>query len=399
MFKRLLSCLALAAACALSLPAQNVPGDGSGLWFTPKNAELTFQGLAAGDAIVFTRPVNNLPAGSYVQFGVNLEAKGPKAPGEFTVEIQDGTEWVSGGGFVTIDPAARHPSCFLHIFRLNNPVSDTLRVRCRVSGDKAIDGGLLSKDAPDNKFALKTKSYVGAYLNPIGSHVPVETKSLLLIGNSFTYYYGEAFMLQEIAFSQGLQLNIDMSLKGGQTFRQQCGLQMTGIKIAGGPYDCAIVQGQSQEPAKWAKEPGKHKDVKKAFQELCKSIRKSSPYCHIYMENTWSYPGASNGGFDSEQEFNELLIAGTKRISRAGRADVSPVGEAFTLSRKLYPNINLFSSDNKHQSQAGSYLKACVGYLLLRGLPFGPEVPSCGLPQADAAALRSVAEHVVLRTE
>ena len=328
---------------------------------------------------------------------MNLETKGPKAPGEFTVEILDGQQWVSGGSFVTVDSAVKHPSCYLHIFKLANAVSDTLRVRCRVSSALATDGSPLVKDDPDNKFALKTKSYVGAYLNPLGVHAPVETKSVLLIGNSFTYYYGEPLMLQEIAFSQGLCLNIGLSLKGGQTFRQHCGLEMTSLKIAEGPYDYAFVQGQSQEPAQWAKEPGKRKDVKKALRELCKSIRNSSPDCHIYLENTWSYPGASNGGFDTEKEFYDLLEKGCDKLSRAAGTDVSLVGQAFRLSRMLYPHITLLSSDDKHQNLAGSYLKACVGYLVLRGLPFGPSVPSCGLDPADAAALRSVAEQVVLR--
>ena len=79
-------------------------------------------------------------------------------------------------------------------------------------------------------------------------------------------------------------------------------------------------------------------------------------------------------------------------------ANVSPIGNAYKIiwdeKRK---EIRLFDSDSKHQSHYGSYLKACVNYLMITGEPFSDNVADCGLEPWKAATLRAVAERVVLK--
>ncbi|MBQ1683611.1 MAG: hypothetical protein II071_04970, partial [Bacteroidales bacterium] len=261
MIKKLLLALGLAAALSLSVNGQNnrpplpieyrVPSDGSGLWLIDKKNEVTFQGLTGWSTITFSLPVQQeLPAGSYVQFCVCLENKGAKAPQDYIVEINEGDAWRTEAGctFETVDSKVKHPSTFLHIFKLQKAVSDTLFVRCRVNSPLTTGGERLQRTEPENEVALKCRGYVGARLTSLGNTEPAEEKNLLLIGNSFTYYFGEPVILQEIAFSQGLRLNITASLKGGQSFRQHCGLRMTSLSIKKSVYDYAIIQGQSQEP-------------------------------------------------------------------------------------------------------------------------------------------------------
>ena len=411
MIKRFLLCVGLLAAFALSLPAQDivtrpplpftvrVPSDGSGRWLIEKKHPVTFKGLTDFCEIEFSVPVDSLPAGSFVQFGVSLENTGPKAPKKYVVKIFDGSNWRSEDDctFVTVDSEVRHPSVFHHIFTLQSPVTDTLRVRCIVNNPMATDGSRLSPNSPDNKTALKSSSYVGAVLRPLGESAPTEVKSILLIGNSFTYYFGEPFILQELAFSQGLQLDMHSSLKGGQTFRQHCGLEMTGLQIASGPSDYVIIQGQSQEPAQWAQAPCKQKDVKKSFLDLCAKIRSASPDARIFVENTWSYPAVDNGGFASEEQFLKYLHKGSVRLAKAAHAEYTPVGQAFKAAREAYPELDILAGDSKHPGLAGAYLKACVTLLTLTGRPFSADAPACGLPEQDAAALRAIAEQTVLR--
>ena len=411
MIKRFLLCVGLLAAFALSLPAQemvkrpplpfkvSVPSDGSGLWIIDKKTPVSFQGLTDFCELEFSVPVDSLPAGSYVQFGVSLENLGTQAPRWYSVEIFDGSNWriENDCRFETVSSEVRHPSVFHHIFTLNSPVTDTLRVHCRVDNPMSTAGTRLLPGSDENKVSLKSRSYVGAVLKPLGESAPTEQKRILLIGNSFTYYYGEPFILQELAFSQGLLLDMHSSLKGGQTFRQHCDLEMTGLQIAAGPYDCVIIQGQSQEPAQWAQKPCKKKDVKKSFLELCAKVRSVSPDARIFVENTWSYPAVDNGGFASEEQFLKYLHKGSVRLAKAAHAEYTPVGQAFKAAREAYPELDILAGDSKHPGLAGAYLKACVTLLTLTGRPFSADAPACGLPEQDAAALRAIAEQTVLR--
>lgn len=376
-----------------------------GLWFL--DAPDVRRGLVENDAITFSIPVEKLPAGTYVQFGVCLENLGDKAPRHYKVEVEQGRDWVcitepvyndglADHSFITVSSADRHPSTYQDIFRLRKTVKDSLRVRCRVCSPYAVDRSILSRDEQDNAVELKGRQYVAARLNPLGTKIPMLTQSVLLIGNSFTYFYGEPLMLQEIAFSQGLWLDVHTSLKGGQTFRDHTGLQMTLRSTSREVYDYAFIQGQSQEPAQYASDLVAGRDVKLALCELCDHIREVSPECSIFVEQTWAYAAGDCGGFGSMESFDALLADGTAKLALAGRAGVNPVGPAFAAVRADGSPVNLFFPDNKHQGLAGSYLKACVTYLKISGKAFHGAVPSCGLPEDDAAYLRSIAEKIVL---
>ena len=340
--KRLILILALLAA---GLPAAF--GQGSredGLWILKKTDDSERRGMVEGDAFVFSRPVGTLPRGSWVEFGVTIENTGDKAPLHYLVEFFDGGQWMSDPDFIYSDglaeysfrtdsSARRHPSVYLTTYRFRKEVRDTLKVRCRVCSSYAVDHSTLDAADPDNRTGLKKKSYVGAYLQPLGRRCAVHTRNVLLVGNSFTYYHGEPFILEEIAFSQGWRLNIAASLKGGQTYRQHCGLPLTVGTCMSRRFDYAFIQGQSQEPARFAADPEGMKDVKDAFGELCFIIRRASPKAKVYVENTWGYPGASNGGFASLEEFDRLLDEGTDKLAASAGTLKSLVGQAFAAAR------------------------------------------------------------------
>ena len=84
-------------------------------------------------------------------------------------------------------------------------------------------------------------------------------------------------------------------------------------------------------------------------------------------------------------------------LAKAARTAVSPIGEAFRISREERPDIDLFSKDKKHQSEYGTYLKACVNYLMIFGGKFNGNASACGLDPEICAYLRSVAERVAAR--
>ena len=385
----------------LGLLAQLLPG----IWFL--DAPLERKGLAEGDAITFSIPVQDkLPAGTYVQFGVCLENLGEKAPRHYIVEVQDGNSWQSVSSrllqdgrasysFATVSAADRHPSTYQEVFRLRKAVKDSLVVRCRVCSSFATDGSELNREDPENAVSIKSAPYIGAILKPLGNKAPVKHFSVLLLGNSFTYFYGEPVLLQQIAFSQGIQLDIRSSLKGGQTFRDHTRLHLSLSTLSSEVFDFAFLQGQSQEPAYLAKDAYAGRDIRLALCDLCDALRATSPDCEIHVENTWAYENGNFGGFGSMAEFDRLLTEGTQTLARVSRSQVSPVGQAFAAARAAGAAPNLYDSDAKHPGLAGAYLKACITYLVITGKPFKGEVPSCQLPEEVAAKLRAIAESII----
>ena len=98
-----------------------------------------------------------------------------------------------------------------------------------------------------------------------------------------------------------------------------------------------------------------------------------------------------------------MMIRNASKIFGANDFEVSPIGRAFSIVRNENPGIDLYSADSKHQSDYGSYLKACVNYLMIfrklfQSQPADGATSSidCGIPHDQAAYLRQVAERVVL---
>lgn len=217
---------------------------------------------------------------------------------------------------------------------------------------------------------------------------------VLCIGNSFTYHHDADVLLQDIASSQGVRMQVGKYLKGGQTFGQHLGLPETQEAINAGNYDYCFLQDQSVNPARLARD-GKTEVLDDLINLKSRIIRKS-PDCTVILEHTWSYSGKEAGGMGTQDELDKYLRKGTKTMARKGHTWYSPIGEAFNRVYKERPDIHLLDKDDKHQSQEGAYLKACVNYLVITGKRFSGPVACGGLSPATAAYLRTVAEKTVL---
>jgi len=217
---------------------------------------------------------------------------------------------------------------------------------------------------------------------------------VLCIGNSFTYFFHSDQMLCEIAENQGLHIKIGKYLKGGQTFGQHMGIEESRKARQVRGYDYAFLQDQSVNPARLARD--KNEAVLTDFLRLKDEVLEYSPDCKVILERTWGYPGNKAGDFGTWLELDKYLKKGTAKMARKGHTKISPIGEAFKRAIWERPDIAMFGPDGKHQSREGSYLKACVNYLMITGKAFAGEVPSCEVNPEKAAALRAIAEKTVL---
>ena len=357
--------------------------------------------MTAGDYIVMEFPQTVLPAGSFVEFDMTFAAE-EGAPSEWVFEYLDGDDWICGNTYKVYGSPfekCHQYTSVLETVRLKNVADGTLKMRMRALDSTPVEA---LNDAPARAkgyVALQTHAFLGAYAQNLGTVAPKDTTRVLCIGNSFAYYCSCPALLKELAWNEGHYLDVVAALKGGQNFGQHCNLNITADAIARGGYALAILQDQSQGPARLARDKKANIQSLENAVNLAGKVRAMSPGCKVLVESTWSYAGKKSdfGGFDDHKTFEKLTRKGALMMAKAiGDAQVSRIEAAFALVRKERPDINLYSSDDKHQSLLGSYLKSCVNYLTIFGEPFGNRPADCGLDHEIAAYLRSAAERTVL---
>lgn len=228
---------------------------------------------------------------------------------------------------------------------------------------------------------------------PEGAKDPGEIQ-ILCIGNSFTYVHDSDMMLREIARSQGLDVRIGKFLAGGYTFGRHLENEESRAAVDFGGYDFAFLQDQSANPARYSRD--KDKKVMEDLKTLKKNVLAHSPGCKVILERTWTYSGHEAGGFGTPESLDYHLGRGAAKMARKARTGLSPIGDAFNLAMKIWPEGKLLGPDNHHQSLEGAYLKACVNYLLIAGKPFSGSPACCGVDPEIAAFLRAVAQATAL---
>ena len=391
-----------------------VADDGSG------TAKRPYVGnLLNNDCWLWKFPVDYVPAGTYVLFNVTMSG-GADSPKYYILEYFDGGQWKQASLLRTIseDNTKKYSfmvfgvqnggkyqhSTFTHILRFNNEIIDSaLQIRLRVAADISCSGAELSISSADGTCSLAPFGFTGSYVNLMGNKEPKDTKRVLCIGNSFSHYGDPSWKLVEIAFAEGHKIEMFGHFKGSQTFGNHLELELTQNAINMGKFHYAFIQDQSQAHAKYAqdKTTDESKTTLANSQALKDKIINKVSTCKVVLESTWSFTGTNNnyGGFTDFTTFDNLLLTGTKSIAKSIGTQVSPIGPAFTLARQRCPQVELHDDDRKHQSPYGAYLKACVNYLVMYGEPFGANPADCGLNPTHTAALRKVAEEVVLGHE
>lgn len=229
-------------------------------------------------------------------------------------------------------------------------------------------------------------------------NVPVKDTTLVLcIGNSFTHVYDTYNMLTEIAWSQGHFIKAKAACFGGYSFACHLAEPRTlkSFEAREDGNEIIFLQNHSQLNAYIGRDPKRFSSAVKDAVELAERIRAFVPEGRIIFESTWSYPKYNYGSFGSYESFDAAMLKGTRLIARKSRAEVSPIGNAFTICRERYPEIELLYKDGHHQSMEGAYLKSCVNYLVVFGGVFAPGTSSCGLDAEVAARLQNVALEAV----
>ena len=227
------------------------------------------------------------------------------------------------------------------------------------------------------------------------SAVAQERKSLLFIGNSFTFgsgspvrFYragtvtdlnregigGVPALFKSFADQSGLPYDVYLETRGGSGFEFHIENKRT--ELASRRWDQVVMQGQSTLDLDKDGDPTKFLAT---GPQLVKLLREGSPNVEIYVTATWSradktYPaGAPWFGKPIETMAREVRAAYDELARRTpGVKSVSPVGDAWTRAMQAgiadtnpYDGIdagklNLWTYDSYHASTYGYYLEALV---------------------------------------
>ncbi|WP_417318761.1 DUF4886 domain-containing protein [Emcibacter sp.] len=231
-----------------------------------------------------------------------------------------------------------------------------------------------------------------SHANGAGAAEPA--RRVLFVGNSFSFYnngiHNQTANLIRAAgqWKKGKNRFRLLTLSGGWMSEQKPLLQ-TYLKNTDDKWNVVVLQGHSLDPIKDGS------GFRNAVGEMAKIVRKTGAQPVLFM--TWAY--------ENKPEMTTELARGYLEAGKEFDIPVVPVGMAFQLVEKTYPEIDLFTPDIlgqdkgnvtfkktlKHPSPAGTYLAACVFYsIFMNQSPVGNPYHA-GLSAVTAEKLQNVA--------
>ena len=233
-----------------------------------------------------------------------------------------------------------------------------------------------------------------------------ETYKVLFIGNSFTFYPSDLFgvdnpgvsaLTKEIALNIGLSVEIDFVVKGAHTLKKfadendEMGAIVDQKLKDSKDYDYVILQEQSTTPV------NNYKAFSEGVESLKDKVKATQTNCEVVLYATWGFPsGVSSGSiFSSVSEMERLIREAYEKCADENNLRISKVGEAFTYVYENHKDINLYWSDEKHQSYAGAYLSACVHVSTLFNIDVRNSNFNGILDESVANTLKEVAYNIV----
>jgi len=181
-----------------------------------------------------------------------------------------------------------------------------------------------------------------------------KTQKVLMIGNSFTFYWNLPQVIECMLNAQNTSFEVDQKTIGGSNLGKHW-LLNSEKDYSINSYDYLVLNDHSTNPLEKIDSCAKYI---KLFTELAK---KSNTTPLVY--GTWEYPYLKD--ISKNRKPNTMGILDS--LAKINNAVYIPVGNAFNYIENNYPNINLYMDDNKHPSPNATYLASCVFYSMITG--------------------------------
>lgn len=228
-----------------------------------------------------------------------------------------------------------------------------------------------------------------------------KTIKVLFVGNSFTKNHKLNNIFKGLAQADGVKIKTARIAVGGYNLKKYASSKTkVGKKLRKKlkkNWDYVVIQGHSEE---FITTYNAHSY--KSLSRIIGLVKDSGAQPVLYM--TW----ASTTGLkysDRYTEYNldreEMTQAVSDIYNRLGNefeVKVAPVGQKMLMCSKMYPEVPIIVSDNKHPKFAGSYLAACTIYETIfdksaLGIPYySTEEKKVGIGQKKAVKMQMVAD-------
>lgn len=234
------------------------------------------------------------------------------------------------------------------------------------------------------------------------------SKQVLFIGNSLTYYHDMPLTLQAMLNEKGIKINIHQSTFPGISLSEHLAQPKTLEKLRSQNWDFVILQ---EATVRILIPESRYYNFGPTILKLDSLIKIKKGQTILYQSypisiypKKYCYPSflirpeipetkyCSDSLVNSAEEF-EIIQASFKQASKSIQSEIAPVGLCFELCKKKYPELSLFESiDDTHPSILGSYLIACVFFKQLTGEKTSEVKYSSTLTKIDKSKINEIVD-------
>mgnify|MGYP001157293350 FL=1 len=219
-----------------------------------------------------------------------------------------------------------------------------------------------------------------------------EPRTILFIGNSYLYY-GDSLhnhfkrMVEEYLEDYDGGASVKSATIGGARLKHHDveRLVKPGAISSIKKFDLVILQGGSSEPL--TKE--NRKEFSYFAKKHIKSIEANNSKAALYMTHAYVKP-------HKDFEDNQIRIIEDiyTKVGKENNVLVIPVGLAFDIAYKEFPDIKLHQNDGTHPNLKGTYLAACTVFASIYGTsPIGLKYDYYGaIDEEDKMLLQEIAD-------
>jgi hypothetical protein len=180
---------------------------------------------------------------------------------------------------------------------------------------------------------------------------------VLLVGNSYTRFNMMPRILQRLAESAGVPLNVEFATERGATLRRHWLQLGTRERIQRGHYSFVVIQDHSLRPIDRLPE---FEDYGARFVRAVTASGATPVLLQTWARSEQTRFYRKRESPRSAREMEERLASAYGMLATREGARVAAVGRAFSMALSQSPEIELYREDGTHPSVAGSYLAACT---------------------------------------
>ncbi len=246
---------------------------------------------------------------------------------------------------------------------------------------------------------MKTSFFAFLLLVGFTSFGQDNTRNVLFLGNSYTAWNNLPLLTATVAASAGDTLLFASNTPGGTTLEMHLTNTTSLNLINQGSWDYVVLQEQSQLPS--FPDNQVEAQVFPYAEDLNQIILAANPCTETVFFMTW---GRKNGDASNcaawppvctYEGMDSLLNLRYRMMAEMNEAIVSPVGAVWRYIREEFPQIELYTADESHPSEAGSYAAACTFYSVIFRTDPLQITYDFNLSFADAESIRIAVNEVV----